>query len=567
MIPVGCGLALMVAGAIWLGFRQLQHPSHGPILTARRDFWLTAWRTFQSSPLWGVGPFTYGTQYMKYYSVPPGSPFAHAHNYLFNLAVETGLIGLASVGWLIVAILRALGQRWQRASREHRLLMAGCAGSLAGCTTHNLVDTTLTMPTIVLTLVAVLAVALVDQSSSSDKSCLRLSIAWLLLPSILLIGTAFCSTLAYKPFHQGVWATNTDDWASAAPLLDQAARLDPHLAFYHLQSGYAHGVLAAEPSGREDLERAITQYEIGIALEPNYSLNHANLASLHWQAGHHTEAVQRVEMAIALAPQFSPYHLNLGFYYEELGQGEQAIAEYQRALTLQPHLAQASWWRQSLLRKQALMEWQKENPTLPPTTSPQRYDDYIRLGWHQLEQGHYEAAIRAFDQAQRKDPNCIEAYRGLGNVYLEKGDFELAKYYLQTGLSFAPGGSAWTRLWTLFDWGNLAYRQGQLDEAIARYERALDMVRGTTAYGLGTLGASEYGWYIFYRESIMPDLLPQLVRIQVTDGLAQKYFELGQWYEEKGDTEKALDTYCELLATVPDFAPAIERKQILVSRE
>ncbi|MFB0533500.1 MAG: hypothetical protein ACETWR_00810, partial [Anaerolineae bacterium] len=81
------------------------------------------------------------------------------------------------------------------------------------------------------------------------------------------------------------------------------------------------------------------------------------------------------------------------------------------------------------------------------------------------------------------------------------------------------------------------------------------------------LGISEYGWYIFYRESIMPDLLPQLVRIHVTNDLAQKYFELGQWYEEKGDTEKALDTYCELLAAVPDFAPALDRKQILVSKE
>jgi len=214
-----------------------------------------------------------------------------------------------------------------------------------------------------------------------------------------------------------------------------------------------------------------------------------------------------------------------------------------------------------------MMGWQKENPTLPPPTSPQGYDEYVRLGWHQLEQGHFEAAIQAFSQAQGKDPNRAEAYRGLGNVYLEKGDFESAEYYLRTGLFFAQGGSAWTKLRTWFDWGELAHRQGQLDEAIARYEQALSMIRGTTVYGPGTLGSSEYGWYIFYRESIMPDLLPQLVRIHVTDDLAQKYFELGQWYEEKGDTEKALDTYCELLAAVPDFAPAIERKQILVSRE
>jgi tetratricopeptide (TPR) repeat protein len=505
---------------------------------------------------------------MKYNSVPYWAPFAHAHNYLFNLAAETGLIGLASFGWLIVAVLRALGQRWQRAGREHRLLMAGCAGSLAGCAVHNLADTILTMPTIVLTLVAVLAVALVDQSSESPsgKPYLRLSTAWLLLPGLLLIGAAFRSNLAYKPFHQGVWAANTDDWASAAPLLDQAAKSDPHLAFYHLQSGYAHGVLAGEPSGQENLEQAIIQYETGIALEPSYSLNHANLASLYWQAERQTEAVQQMEAAIALAPRVSLYHLNLGCYYEGLGQEEQAIAAYHQTLDFQPQLAQASWWRQSLLRERAVMGWQKENPTLPPPTSPQGYDDYVRLGWHQLEQGHFEAAIQAFNQAQRKDPNRMEAYRGLGNAYLKEGDFEQAEYHLRTGL-FTPGGGTQSRLWTLFDWGNLAYRQGRLDEAIARYEQALSMIRGTTVYGPGTLGTSEYGWYIFYRESIMPDLLPQLVRIHVTDDLAQKYFELGQWYEEKGDTEKALDTYCELLAAVPDFAPAIERKQILVSRE
>jgi tetratricopeptide (TPR) repeat protein len=176
-----------------------------------------------------------------------------------------------------------------------------------------------------------------------------------------------------------------------------------------------------------------------------------------------------------------------------------------------------------------------------------------------------EAAIRAFNQAQGKDRNRLEAYRGLGNVCLEEDDFQSAEYYLRTGLFFSQGGSVWARLWTWFDWGELAHRQGQLDEAITRYERALDMIRGTTSYGPDTLGISEYGWYIFYRESIMPDLLPQLVRIHVTDDLAQKYFELGQWYEEQGNTEKALDTYCELLAAVPDFAPAIERKQVLVS--
>ena len=83
--------------------------------------------------------------------------------------------------------------------------------------------------------------------------------------------------------------------------------------------------------------------------------------------------------------------------------------------------------------------------------------------------------------------------------------------------------------------GEVAYRQGRLEEAIACYELALSMVYKRTVYGPGTWGWSPYGWFIFYRESIVPDMLPQLVRADITADLAHRFRELDEWYDEWHD--------------------------------
>lgn len=61
----------------------------------RLQFWSDAWRLFASSPLVGVGPGNYHSRL-----------WFHAHNVLFSAAAETGLIGLAALGFLIWSIWR-----------------------------------------------------------------------------------------------------------------------------------------------------------------------------------------------------------------------------------------------------------------------------------------------------------------------------------------------------------------------------------------------------------------------------------------------------------------------------
>jgi tetratricopeptide (TPR) repeat protein len=563
LLLTGLGIAILAAGGTWLGLKQLQHPSHGGILAARREFWLSAWYAFLSSPLWGTGPFTYGTQFTKYMPTPPRRPYPHAHSYLVTTAAETGLIGLAASGCMALAIVLAFKRTWQSAGREHRLLMAGCGASLLGLSVHSLVDNHVGVPAIALALIVALALALNDQqaqdSGTKDQGS-GLRVRTLLVPGLLLVAGLFWSDLAYWPFIRGVQLANQGQWAQAAPLMDKAASLDPYFVFYQLQSGYVHGRLAVED--RTHLEQAIKQYERGVALEPYYSLNHANLASLYWQAGREEEALQQMKAAINLTPGESLYHLNLGCYYEQLSSAEDATHEYQLFLTKKPSLAEGSYWRQTPLRQQATEQWKEANPK-PTIPSPLRsYGDYTRLGWQELGEKQPEKALAAFQMALSLNDAQIEAYHGLGTTYMALGEYEQAEYYLQAALNimtFNIGG----KMGPLLTWGRLAYLQGELDAAITRHELALGMVEEYTIYGWGTLGWSPYGHFLFQRESIAPDLLPQLVRADITDSLAERYLELGGWYEEIGDQNKAIETYRRVLAAVPDFTAAARRLEEL----
>jgi tetratricopeptide (TPR) repeat protein len=581
----GLGIAVLAAGGMWLGLKQLQHPSHGGILAARRDFWLSAWYALLSSPLWGTGPFTYGTQFTKYMPTPPRRPYPHAHSYLITAAAETGLMGLAASGWMALAIVAAFKRAWQSAGREHRLLMAGCSASLLGFSVHSLVDNHVGVPAIALALITALVLALNDQqilflchAERSEASRLPknetlrfaqgdkreqvagMRVRMLLVPGLLLTAGLFWSDLAYCPFIQGVQLANQGQWTQAAPLMDKSASLDPYLAFYQLQSGYAHGRLAAED--RAHLEQAVERYERGIALEPYYSLDHANLASLYWQAGREKEALQQMKAAIHLAPEESLYHLNLGYFYEQRGSNEDATREYQLFLTKKPSLAEGSYWRQTSLRQQAVEQWKEASPTPTIPSPPYSYRYYAGLGWQELGQMQPKKALAAFQMALSLNDAQIEAYHGMGAAYMALGEYEQAEYYLQAALNILTFNMG-DKMRPLLTWGRLAYLQGDLDEAITSYELALGMVEEYTIYGWGTLGWSPYGHFLFQRESIAPDLLPQLVRADITDRLAERYLELGGWYEEIGDQDKAIETYRRVLAAAPDFTAAARRLEEL----
>jgi len=110
--PVVLALALVLAlgGTAALAGRALllRTATQAPALLARQEFWPVAVAAFQASPLWGRGPGTFPSEFMRANSVPPQRPFLHAHSVPLNLAAENGLIGLAAAAAALAALAWAL---------------------------------------------------------------------------------------------------------------------------------------------------------------------------------------------------------------------------------------------------------------------------------------------------------------------------------------------------------------------------------------------------------------------------------------------------------------------------
>lgn len=543
VLAVGLGGGLVVAGNL---------------VRARGPLWMAAWQTFLRSPLWGSGPFTFGTQLMLYESTPPYPTYPHAHNYVLNTAAETGVMGLIASGWVTIALGVALLRIWHRVSRAHRSLMAGAIGSLLGFAAHSLADNHIILPGIGLVVIIALALAVEgdDASVTRPRRTYRLSVAWLGLPAIVLVLGSLWSGWAYWHFEQGRQLAKAGEWAEAAPLIERAAQLDPTLAFYALQKGYVHSVLAAASSDGEHVAQAIEAYERGIELESCFSLNHANLASLYWVDGRWDEAISEMERAVQRAAGSHLYHLNLGLYYETRGREAEAAAEYEQFLALQSHLISTSYWQQTPFRRGFAKAWLVAHPPPRPPENPRTAAEFTARGWDEFKAGRYKVALDAFQQAYAQETSVPSTAHGLAVTYMALGNYEQADFFFALA-NFFLVRSNWSE--PLLDWGQLAYRQGDVELAIARYEAALKLVEEYSVYGPGTLGWSPYGNFVFQRESIARELAPQLVRIDVTDDLAQRYLELGSWYETLGDTGNAANVYRRVLARVPNLAAAQER--------
>ena len=530
--------------------------------SARGPLWAAAWQTFLDSPWWGSGPFTFGTQLLSYESTPPYPTYPHAHNYWLNTAAETGALGIVASIWVTAALGMALWHIWQRAGRTHRTLMAGAVGSLLGFAAHSLVDNHVILPSIGLVVVIALALALDshDPTAIRPGRTYRLSAAWLGLPALILIAGSLWSGWAYWHFDQGRQQAEAGEWVEAVPYLERAAQLDPTFAFYFVQQGYAHSLLAAQNPEDGHLAQAIQAYERGIALEPNFSLNHANLASLYWADDRPEEAISEMERAVHLASCVPLYHLNLGHYYEATGREAQAASEYKGFLELQPHLIPASYWRQTPFRQRFAQAWLAAHPPSSLPENPHTATEFAAQGWHEYKAGRYKAALDAFQHAYDLGNKGVSTAHGLAVAHMALDNYAQADFFFMLANFFLVRSN---QPEPLLDWGQLAYRQGDVQLAVARYESALKLNKEYSIYGPGSLGWSPYGNFIFQRESIARELAPQLVRLDVNDELAQRYLELGDWYEALGDTENAANVYRRALARVPDLAVAEERLQEL----
>ena len=110
----------------------------------RQLLWTTALAVARDHPLLGVGPDNFRQVYGRYLSLVTWDTRVHANNVYLEVLAGTGIVGLAAVVWLAIAMGRSLWKRWRTVPADKLPLFAAAAAAMAAIAVHGLVDSFVT---------------------------------------------------------------------------------------------------------------------------------------------------------------------------------------------------------------------------------------------------------------------------------------------------------------------------------------------------------------------------------------------------------------------------------------
>lgn len=377
---VALGLGAVMAGALGVQSQQLEWwaVSGAPRLAQ----WSDAIAMWRDHPWFGVGAGAYEAAYPPYRTVPQFARFAHAHSDLIEVAVELGVVGLA-LGGLALWRVRRLGEgdgRWLAA--------------LSVLALHGLVDFPWHVPA-----VAALGVVVAMGALGRPVAAPRAGGAWVVA---LVLGQALGAAWWWHGVAVERWVAAGDTrslaWVEAvapwraepalaevarraqAGTLDEAALREVAVAFPD-DAGVLR-VLGVQAVSLGASALAESLLAASVQRDPNDFRTWAVRAEVAAQGGEHLRAAEFAAQGLVRRPR------------DYLDEG----APLKRAYAWLPV---GPWWLEAL--REAPAHWS------------------VRLAWMMLEEGDFETALAACEQAgtQREVAHaymaaCAQALLGLG---------------------------------------------------------------------------------------------------------------------------------------------------------
>ncbi len=294
--------------------------------------------------------------------------------------------------------------------------------------------------------------------------------------ALLVIGVAAIGVWgvwAYQPLHEGITLGNDGKWREATQKFDEALKRDPFSTWAKLQAGYSFH-RAGDP------RRAIDLYSDALKHEPGYSINWANMAAAYWALGDKESAMKMLNESLTRAP-------NSALLYA----------------------TQAAWSGKPVTQDSTSLDMRITDVMGGRTTA-----DILLKDRESLTVKLASGSIESFEVIQ------------LAEIEIAYGNLGRADYLLRYAEAMRGDDGAALDL----AWGDLLAARGDLKEAAKRYAHALLETR-PDEYGNGT----EYGWLIFARESLRPNIALELAVPPSLEYRARLKI-LTDWYVVLGDT-------------------------------
>jgi len=271
----------------------------GGAVSVRRQVLLGALDTWATHPLFGSGPGTLGQEMLR--TRQPGEQiWADAHNLYLTVTAETGLFGAIGLVWLLIVAGHLLWQTLRRrSSADWDMAGLACAASLAGFAVHNLLDSMLKFPLMMLLVALLAGFWMSDFARERQRGAVGLAVAALVLLAVVTFA-GWRDVQHIAAYNRAVESAQAGNWPGAVAHLREAAERAPDVSFYRRQLAFAAGAASlAEPGYRIE---AIENYRAALQTVNRLSADHANLACLLQLDGQPEAAVQEMAQAAQLSP-------------------------------------------------------------------------------------------------------------------------------------------------------------------------------------------------------------------------------------------------------------------------
>ena len=346
--------------------------------------------------------------------------------------------------------------------------------------------------------------------------------------------------------------------------------------------------LAALRLGQGDSKGSAELASQAVKARPASGFAHLILAEASLGQGNLARAESELKIVATANPNLAQIHMLFGRLYSDKGDIRSARTSFGRVLELQPDSidALAGLIRSDLTEKnpaaakariQASIQKSPDNPAV-----------LTLAGATFTAIGDLSQAEGAFRKALEKDPSSFEAYRSLGNLYMDQRRLDEAKKTFEEAALKRPGAVVGAR--TMI--GTILEMQNKPEEARKEYEKVLAIdpqaavAANNLAWAYADSGANldvalqlaqtakarlpnsadvsdTLGW-IYYKKG-----LAGLAITALKDGVTQDrsnaliHYHLGLAYAKNGNRPEAQRSLEEALKLDPRFAGADDAKRVL----
>jgi tetratricopeptide (TPR) repeat protein len=176
-----------------------------------------------------------------------------------------------------------------------------------------------------------------------------------------------------------------------------------------------------------DYDRAITNYDKAIGLDPQYKEAYLNRGVDYGNKGDYHRKIVDETKAIELWPQYAAAYVDRGNAYDDKGDHDRAIADYDKAIKLDPQDAMAYMDRGGAYGNKGDYDREIADETEAIELKPQEpAKAYYNRGVAYGNKSDYDRAIADYNKAIGLNPQFEEAYLNLGNAHDAKGDHDKA---------------------------------------------------------------------------------------------------------------------------------------------